>query len=231
MTDARDRRHELVAAAATDRLDATEQRELDALAAADPTVLTEIAELREVMTRLASIEEWHLATPPAGLEERILSTTDELADRRRARVWRPALVGVAATALVVAGGLVGAAIDKSEDITAAVPVGPPGELGAVEDVTVEDVAPGVDLEAAVVAHTWGTEAIIDIDGLPVGEEFEIVLLDATGTRIEAGGFLGADGVVHCRMNAAVLREDATALQVERADGSVVGWGELPPVDG
>lgn len=232
MTGARDRREELIAAAATDRLDAAEQRELDALARKDPSVLDEVAELREVMARLATIEQWHVDRPSRDLAERIAAATDELDDRRRAPRWRPALVAAAAVALLVAGGLGGAAIrGTTESSVTGAPSGPPGTLGAIETVQVRDVPDGIDLDAAVVAHTWGTEAIIDIEGVPVGETFEIVILDADGARLGAGGFLGAEAVVHCRLNAAVLRENAAMLRVERADGSVLGWGDLPPVGG
>lgn len=142
------------------------------------------------------------------------------------RRYRVPLLAAAAAALLVIGGLGGSALATFQQ---APPTGPPGTLGAIEGVQLSGSPAGTFFDASLVAHTWGTETVLAIDGLPVGESFEVVLVRTDGRELDSGTFLGAAQTVTCRMNAAVLRGDVAALQIRNAAGTVVASSNLPRV--
>ncbi|WP_432245208.1 hypothetical protein ACRB8A_17350 [Arthrobacter sp. G.S.26] len=142
------------------------------------------------------------------------------------RRYRVPLLAAAAAALLVIGGLGGSALATFQQ---APPTGPPGTLGAIEGVQLSGSPAGTSFDASLVAHTWGTETVLAIDGLPVGESFEVVLVRTDGRELDSGTFLGAAQTVTCRMNAAVLRGDVAALQIRNAAGTVVASSNLPRV--
>ena len=89
---------------------------------------------------------------------------------------------------------------------------------------------GVDVEGDVVAHTWGTETVLSIDGLPAGDAFTVVVVDARGGEHASGSMLGSAVRIDCRLNADVLRADAASVEIRDAAGDRVAVAELPPVD-
>ncbi len=113
--------------------------------------------------------------------------------------------------------------------TSTVPSGPPGTLGAVEQIAVSDDVGGVDVSAEVVAHTWGTEAYLEASGLDVGATYELVFVGVDGTEFSAGEVLGSDVPIVCRMNAAVLRGDAARMELRDTGDAVIAHAELPAV--
>ncbi|MEJ5943802.1 hypothetical protein WDZ17_00650 [Pseudokineococcus basanitobsidens] len=224
----RDRRAELLGGAATDDLDVAERAELERLLADDPSAARELEELRSVLAALPPRGSgWVEApAPPAGdLDVGGRRGTGPHVDRatRRRRPWA---LGAAAAALVVGGA--GAALGV-ESLVERPPAGPAGTLGAVEQVELSGGPTGVDADLAVVAHTWGTETVLDVAGLEAGVDYRLVLLDRTGRQVSSGGFVGADAVVECRLNAPVLREDARRLAVLGTGGETVLAADLPPV--
>lgn len=233
MSTADERRAELVAAAVTDDLDDAERAELDALRAADPGVQVEIDELRAVADRFDALlpgTGWRDDLPSPRLEAAVVAAAGPARpatpNRRRLGLVAAAVALVA----VGAGGALGVQElrdDGSAQVTA--PEGPPGTLGAVEPVQFAADDDPADVDAALVAHTWGTEAVLDVTGLPPGEVYDVVFLDATGAEVSAGAFLGSVVEIHCSMNAAILREDVRALRIQRPDGTVVRSAELPAV--
>jgi len=110
------------------------------------------------------------------------------------------------------------------------PLGPPGMLGASEPVSFSDPGVGVDVDGSLVAHTWGTETVLEVEGLPVGAPFTVVLVGEDGQEIESGSFLGSEVPVDCRMNGAVLREDVERLEIRDDSGATITAAELPEVD-
>lgn len=90
---------------------------------------------------------------------------------------------------------------------------------------------GVEVDGDVIAHTWGAETVLSIDGLPAGEVHDVVILDAGGREWSAGTFLGSDVTISCRMNASVLREDASEVLVVAGDGTRIASADLPVVAG
>jgi len=243
MSTADERRDELVAAAVTDDLDDAERAELDALRASDPRVQAEIDELRAVGDRFGALapgpgaSAWRDDEPSPALAGAVLASTEGSGSARRsARPSAPrrrlGLVAAAVALVAVgAGGALGVqelvSDDTAEDDLAV--QGPPGTLGAVEPVAFAADDDPADVDAALVAHTWGTEAVLDVEGLPPGQVYDVVFLDADGTEVSAGAFLGSTVEIHCSVNAAILREDVRVLRIQLPDGTVVRSAELPAV--
>jgi hypothetical protein len=245
---ASDRRAELIAAALASDLSPAEAVELDALRVVDPTVDDEIASLGGVVARLGPVGTWQDAPADAALGERVRSAVDrdELEARhepaaplervapdelvvplrpRRSRRVALTVLGAAACVAVGVGGGVLAATPRDAHVA-----GPPGTLGAVEHVAFAGEPSGVAVDGDLVAHTWGTETVLTVDGLPTGEAFSVVVVDDTGAEHESGAFLGTDVTVDCRMNAAVLREHVVAVEVRGADGVEIATASVPSVD-
>lgn len=111
-----------------------------------------------------------------------------------------------------------------------VATGAPGELGAVEPIDFAGEPNGVAIDAALIAHTWGTETVLEIDGFAAGDAFDVVLIGSDGAALSSGGFLGSAVTIECRINAALLREDVAAVEIRDARGAIVATAELPAVD-
>lgn len=242
MTATPDRRAELIAAAAAEELTHDEAHELDELRRIDPTVDLEIDELRELIRSVATaVPHWDAGEPSAGLRARVAEIADDGVsdgvsvshlDRHRAtrkaaprRRWTVSIL--AAAACLVLGFGVGALVLPGG------PSGPkpgtPGELGANEQIEFGGEPAGVDIDASVVAHTWGTETIMQIEGLTPGESYELWLIDDEGEPHASGSFTGSTVVIDCRMNTATLRPDAASLEIRDGTGALVTVASLPAV--
>ena len=234
-----DREAELIAAAAADELAATEVEEYAALVAADPTVAVEVEELRTLLARLDEApSDWAEPEPGLALEQRVLSIphAQGRGDMAAAsapvptparRRWLPA--AAAAVVLLGAGGVAGAVAGGAFDGSEAPPEGPPGTLGAVEPIAFEGEPAGVDIEASLVAHTWGTETVLDMDGWPEGASYQVVLVGTDGGTSESGSFLGSQVPIVCHLNAALLREEVVVVEIRDAEGRIVAQSDVPEV--
>lgn len=253
-----DRRGELIAAALADDLSTAESAELQAMRAADPTIDEEIALLGGLPGAIRGVGSWQRAEPSAELARRIEriadgrgeaasavdaapptdtappADADRPADLDAHRATRGMLPRRRRTALLIAGaaaclalGAVGGAFLATP--RADVATGPAGTLGAVEDVTFQGAPAGVDVEGDVVAHTWGTETVLSVDGLPAGDSFSVFVVDAAGGEHPSGTMLGSAVRIDCRLNADVLRQDAASVEIRDAAGDRVAVAELPPV--
>lgn len=159
--------------------------------------------------------------PPSDLMERTLAiidqarqTEDELQRGRRKRTFRRMALAAAAAAVLISVGSF-ALVPK---IT-----GPP-----MEPVAFSETSSGVEAEANLIDHTWGTETILVVSGLEDGETYELALRNENGTSVPSGAFIGTgDQPLECRMNAALLREDATGLEVRTTEGDLVIEADLP----
>lgn len=244
MTDSPSRREELIAGALAGDLDAAERGEFTRASAADPTMLEDLHEMQETAGLLARAGiGWQESDPPPDLGRRILASTSGSAsdpgppaaapdrgpreDRpRRRRPARAALLSLAAAGFLAMGALGGVLVDQRLQ---AAPSGPPGTLGAVEDVEVADLPRGTSIEVALVAHTWGTETVLEVDGLGVGDSYEVVLVREDGREMPSGTFLGSEVRITCHLNAAVLREDVAEVRIRDATGEVVLASQVPRV--
>ena len=240
-----DRRAELIAAALADDLSPAERAELDRLRAADPTVDDELALLGGLPADLGGVGDWDDVAPGDDLRRRVEAVADPGAAPRatasassaqESPVTRSApvtplrrprrLVAVlAAAACLVVGAGAGALLAAPREATVA---GPPGTLGAVEHIEFAGVPDGVSVDADLVAHTWGTETVLTVDGLPEGDAFSVVVVDDRGREHESGAFLGSTVEIDCRLNAAVTREHVAAVEIRGADGDVA-VAEVPAV--
>lgn len=146
--------------------------------------------------------------------------------RRSARRFSTLSLGAVAASALVVGALGTAGVSRIVD---APPEGPPGTLGAVEPVAFSGLPDGTEMTASLVAHTWGTETVLEIDGLRVGDTFEVVLTRDDGEELVSGTFLGSTRTVLCSMNAAVLRENVTELEIRDDGGAVVASAAVPDV--
>lgn len=237
MTTPQERIDQLLAAAATGDLDEAEAAELEALVAERPELRAELDALRSAV---GTLDEWALAggawsdvPPSTALDAAIgrIGATGAApvapAPRPRSSRRRLGLVA-AAVALVAAGSATTLGVQAV--LGDGTVEGPPGTLGAVERLTpsVSDESPLPGrVDAAFVAHTWGTEAVLDVAGTRPGAVYVVYVVDEQGRDVEAGAFLGSAVEVHCRMNAAVLREDVAGLRVADASGVTVATASAP----
>lgn len=233
-----DRIDELIAAAVADQLTPSERVELDRLRSEHAWIDDEIASLGAIDARLRGADvAWEQPTGVNGLRERILGQIPsqapaapdapdapvDVAARRTRRRWIAPLVGAACLVVGLVIGL------GAPALTSLPPTGPPGTLGAIEPIDVRDEVSGMQVDADLVAHTWGTEAVLDATGLEVGGTYSIVFIGEDGTEFSAGEMLGSEVPIHCRVNAAVMREDAVRLEIRDADATLVALAELPSV--
>ncbi|PPI04707.1 hypothetical protein [Rathayibacter sp. AY1B8] len=228
------RREELLAAALAGDLSAEETREFESLRAADPSIDPELASFGAVVDRVGALGRWEEAEPSPELRSRVAALAGERpelaesarAPRRRAPRLRAVLAVAAAAALLVVGGVAGAALRSAEERPVA---GPPGTLGAVEAIAFDERTEGVTLDGSLVAHTWGTETILRGTGFALGESYDLVLVTGSGERLPSGSFLGSSAELDCEMNAAVLRESVAAVEITDAGGALVASAALPAV--
>lgn len=229
------RRAELIAAAVAGDLDDAEAAELRQLAAADPGVEAEIAELRQTAEQIAALQDWQHVEVSDMLRSRVLgavsdedgvlnedTVTRSGRARNHSRWWL-----AAGAAACVAVGVVGAV--SVANLRSAPPSGPPGTLGAVEHIEFTGEPEGVTMLGDLVAHTWGTETILEIAGLPAGERYAVVLVARDGDVYESGTFLGSEVTIDCRMNAALLRPEVADVEIRDDEGAVIGVAHAPTV--
>ncbi len=243
-----ERRAELIAGAIAGSLSAREQRDLAQLVARDPEIERELSGLGHTAEAVGAVGGWVDAAPTDELRARIAAipsastaseqsrdlpagdtpTTPESASTlrpgRRARA--PWFVPLTAAACLVVGLGIGLAVPF--DLSSP-PVGPPGTLGAIEHTDVSVEVDGVDLDVDLVAHTWGTEAVIDATGLAEGKTYSVVVVGLRGEEFSAGEMLGSAVPIHCSLNAAVLREDVAGIEIRDAGGQRVAGADVPPV--
>ncbi len=230
--DPKARLHELMGAAALGSLSTAEAQELERLLKAEPDARRELDELRATVAMLppAGSGVQFEAAPSPGLEERVAAAVGgppaptvlvPPAAAHRSRTW---VLVAAAAALVIVAGLGGWAVGQREP---SVPTGPPGTLGATEPISFTGEPRGVEIDASIVAHTWGTETVMTIEGLEQGT-YTVQVRGTDGESVDSGTFIAPrQGITGCRMIAALLREEADAIVVSDSDGGVVMRSQLP----
>lgn len=227
-----DREAELISAAAAGELSPEEAEEYAALVAADPGAAAEAEELRALLARLDEAPPtWTEPVPSPGLAARVLAipATERQAPaaaRRGSRLTRWLPAAAAAVVLLLVGGVAGTLLGDRDEQP---PQGPPGTLGAVEPIVFEAEPEGVDIEASLVAHTWGTETVLDMDGWTEGASYQVLLIGNDGTVEDSGTFLGSQVPIVCRMNAALLREQVDLVEIRDSRGRVVARSDVPSV--
>ncbi|MDN3495241.1 hypothetical protein QL996_04825 [Planococcus sp. APC 4015] len=224
-----ERIEELIAAAVAGALTPSERDELDRLRARHPWIEDEIASLGRLAERLHDSDAgWETPVLTDDLRARVVGGLPAglpvAAPAEPVRTHRRWLTPTLAAACLALGLAIGIGVPALSSLP---PTGPPGTLGALESLVVSDRVEGVAVEADLVAHTWGTEAVLDVTGLDVGETYSVVFVSADGTEFSAGQMLGSAVAIHCRLNAAVMRQDAARLEIRDADANPVALAELP----
>lgn len=251
-----ERRAELIAAALSDDLSPDERHELESMMRTDPSIAVEMEELGATVQVLGGIGAvaWLDDEPAPELRERVVSvgraTTgdgrevpnledsdlevsdledSDLERRRRGRAqdrerrrW-PRYVPAAAAGLVAGVAITAGAFLLGDRP----PSGPPGTLGAVEGIELVGEPTGVEVDGSLIAHTWGTETVLEVDGLETGESYVLVLVSDSGDEYDSGTFLGSEVTIECRMNAAVMRHEVDRLEIRHENGAVVTAADLP----
>lgn len=138
----------------------------------------------------------------------------ERTGRRRRTAVQRALVGTAASLILVATFVAGGRLAGDDS-----PV-------PLEAVFVSSELAGVTADADLVDHTWGLEIQLNVTGLEDGARYTTTVQSA-GREYPAGEFIGVTGVeIHCNMNSSVLRDDATSFTVWDSDGRPVLHAQL-----
>lgn len=166
----------------------------------------------------------HRSVSRRGMSRRETGSSTRSNRQGRSVRWRGA---AAAVALVVAGAGGALGIERIVD-PSSISSGDPGTLGAAEDISFAADGAG-EIDGSVVAHTWGTEAILTVDGLKTGQTYDVLFVDERGSTVGAGSFLGAEVQINCSMNAAIMREDVASVRIVADDGTTVRAADLPPV--
>jgi len=164
------------------------------------------------------------STPPLSTSSPMSSTSPPLpapVSLPRRWPWLMALAAVACVGIGAGGVLLSLPTPPSP------PTGPPGTLGAIEQIDFAGEPSGVDIDGTLVAHTWGTETLLRVTGLTPNDAYGVVLVTADGEQLDSGSFLGSTVPIDCAMNAAVMREDVTSVEILDAAGTVVASAALP----
>lgn len=131
---------------------------------------------------------------------------------------RAMLIGGVAATIGAAIGIGGALLASQDDGS----TGPP-----TERVEFASTRPGVRTDAALINHTWGTELLLDVEGLPAGQLYRVDYLGGGPGSGSAGSFRSVpDTLMRCRFNAAALRNDITSVVVTDSVGAEVLRADL-----
>lgn len=210
---------ELLGAHLFGQLEPEEEAELHRHLEGCPQCRAEEADLRAVADLLDEDAEYLSAEePPPHLKEKVVE--EVFGDgARRSRMKTP--IAAAAAVAVVLIGAVSLFIGLSD------PGAPPG-LGDEEPISFASQPDGARVvEASVVAHTWGTEILMEVEGLRDGEVYEVEIEREDGTTARGGTLIGVgENQIECVLNAAVLRQNAESIIITDSSGEVVLRSEL-----
>lgn len=157
-----------------------------------PICQAEARDLEPIVAALAKAAPDHVEEAlglPSDLEERTFarieqarvqdleraSVQDQVGQRLRRLVSRPALAVAASLLIVVAGFALYPRLFAPR-----VPI---------EPVAFSETAPGVEAEANLIDHTWGTETILVVSGLEDGETYKLTLRNEDGASVPSGAFI------------------------------------------
>jgi Putative zinc-finger len=200
-----------------DQLDEPERSSVRAHVDGCPGCQAEVSELAPLAPALQGVDPARLSTlpsPPPELGDQVLAAIRS--SRRGANNRRLAKRGAAA--LLLAAVIVGAFFLGLR----MAPVAPTTAAPPVEELSVRLAVPGVQADAGLVKHTWGTELRLEATGLRDGGAYTVTFTRDDGTQVPAGTFLGTGGnPLRCSLNAAVPLADTAGVTVTDAAGALV----------
>ena len=154
--------------------------------------------------------------PPRNLGDRVVQRIrrEEQSSRRR-RLLRRGAAAVAVAASLIIAFSIGTTVRPSG------PALPPGQPLDVSTVA------GVQANAVLVRHTWGTELRLEASGLTQGDPYAVRFVTDAGAEISAGSLIGTgDKRLTCSLNAALPLDDAQRVFITDRSGAVVLNGEI-----
>jgi hypothetical protein len=196
--------------------------------------LAGLAGLPALLARVSTEEAIALAAAdgplPAGLgevpeppRELLAALLDLTAARRRRRRWREAGLGLAA-ALVIAAGVFGGLRLGTSPAQPATAVAAP-DVGTPNGpwLTAVGKSDGMTATVSYRAMGWGTQLDVKVDGIPVGTDCQLWVVDSAGKKVLAGGWQtdDAEGTVWYPASAALSSKDVAAFQITVGHGKTV----------
>jgi putative zinc finger protein len=160
--------------------------------------------------------------PPRELLATVLDLT---AARRRRRRWRDASLGVAA-ALIIAVGVFGGLRLGSSPAQPSTVAGQAGLYVGAPNGPMETVTGKSGDMTATISYTpmgWGTQLDAKVNGIPVGTNCQLWVIDANGNRVLAGNWVtdNDEGKVWYPGSAGLASKNVAAFQITVGHGKTI----------
>ena len=161
-----------------------------------------------------------ITEPPRELLATVLDLT---AARRRRRRWREAALGLAAALIIASGVFGGLQLGSGSGSPSTVANGLfPGTPNSAWD-TAQGQSGTTAATVTYRSMGWGTQLDTKVTGIPVGTNCQLYVIDSTGQRVLAGGWVtdNDEGAVWYPGSAAVPIKDVTGFQLTVAHGQTI----------
>jgi hypothetical protein len=207
--------HGVIAERALHGLDAETERGVSehlngcaaARALADEFAATAAALSHARPERVESISTSTSTSAPAPSPERLYGQIATQLAAGRTRKRRRWVIGLSAAAVLV-GIFVAAAVVSAPTRTGSQPVAIANDI--------------VDGAVTFVNHSWGTEIHLQATGFTPGQQYNVWMERADGTRVAAGTFTGTTGArVSVTLASALAQSHAVAIGISQPDGKLV----------
>jgi hypothetical protein len=188
--------------------------------------LAGLAGLPALLARVSTEEAIALATAdgplPAGLgdvpeppRELLGTVLDLTAARRRRRRWREAGLGLAAALVIAAGVFGGLRLGASPAQPPPAAAGPYAGAPNGPWQTAGGKTGSVTATVSYRSMGWGTQLAVKVDGIPVGTDCQLWVVDSAGKKVLAGGWQTDDdeGTVWYPASAGLPSKDVAAFQI------------------
>jgi hypothetical protein len=177
----------------------------EARALADEFAATAAALSHARPERMESTSAAAPAPSPERLYGQIATRLAASRTRKRRRAW---VMGAAAAAVLV-GVLVAAAVTSSS----------PTRTGSQQVAIANDL---VDGAVTFVNRSWGTEIHLQATGFTPGQQYNVWMERADGSRVAAGTFTGITGRrVSVTLASALAQSHAVAIGISQPDGKLI----------
>jgi hypothetical protein len=195
--------------------------------------LAGLAGLPALLARVSTEEAIALAAAdgplPAGLGEvpepprELLGTVLDLTAARRRRRWREAGLGLAAALVIAAGVFGGLRLGSSPAQPTTVASGPYAGAPNGPWQTATGKSGAVAATVSYRAMGWGTQLDVKVDGIPIGTDCQLWVIDSAGKKVLAGGWHtdNDEGTVWYPGSAALSSKDVAAFQITVGHGKTV----------
>jgi hypothetical protein len=199
--------------------------------------LAGLAGLPALLARVSTPEAIALADPdgplPAAADEaaepprELLATVLDLtAARRRRRRWREAGIGVAAALVIAAGVFGGLRLGSSPAPATSVAQGQAALYNGPQNgpmQTVTGQSRGMTATVSYSSMGWGTQVDVKVNGIPVGTNCQLWVIDSSGNRFLAGNWVtdNDEGKVWYPGSVGLPSKDVSGFQVTVGHGQPI----------